>query len=114
MNISRDHSIANQKQMIMDNFQWDDVKKIFDLMDWKYGSTPWPEHDYTPEISDFQELVSELLATVTSKPEIDSESSSGRFVAKWNAREELLSLSFVPFESEIVHDEPNETIFLAQ
>jgi hypothetical protein len=112
MLISRDHSIENQKKIIMDNFQWDEIKKIFDFMDWKYASSPNPDDDYLPEIHHLKELVTELLETVTANPSISYISSSGRFQAKWNADDELLSLSFIPYESEILHDEPNETIFL--
>ena len=110
---SRDHSITNQKQMIMDNFQWEDVKKIFNFMDWKYAKSPFPEDDYIPEIEDFKFLANELLTTVTENSSISSVSSSGRFYAKWDAGEELLSFLFVPFESEILHDESNEAIFIS-
>ena len=82
----------------MDNFQWDEIKKIFDFMDWKYASSPNPDDDYLPEIHHLKELVTELLETVTANSTISYISSSGRFQAKWNADDELLSLSFIPYE----------------
>lgn len=110
---TRDHSIDSQISMIMQNFPFHDVKKIFDYMGYKYMTTPYDE--YQPKIEDLQFLAESLLRDAGEKGKnrnMNMTISSGRFEAFWNCDEETLSLKFIPYESEIITNEAEETIYV--
>ena len=110
--ISRDHSVKNQKQMILNTFDWDAVATIFKTMGWVYATSLNPADDYIPDPIDCRLKGSELLDDVTENLQNTKTISSGRFEAHWSASDESLSLRFIPLEVEILHDESSETIYV--
>jgi hypothetical protein len=109
---TRDHSIESQVKIIINSFPFDDVKKIFDFMDFKYITGPYEE--YNPKIEDLIFLAQSLLKDAGKKGKkknMNMTISSGRFEAFWNNEEETLSLKFVPYEGEIMFNEEEETIY---
>ncbi len=114
--ITRDHSIQSQINLLMNNFDWEKVMQIFISQDLKYGIFDPDKKqlvDYSPSLEDIQFLVKELMESCVSNPKESGTWSSGLFQVEWNAFEEKLKLQFIPYELEIIHDEPNETIFIA-
>lgn len=110
---TRDHSVHSQIDLILKSFPFDEVKKIFRFMDFKY--IQGIDLEYDPEIEDFIYLVTSLLKEVAKKGKSKKTNmtiSSGRFEVFWNNDEETLSLKFIPFESEILMNEGEETIFV--
>ena len=111
---TRDHSISAQIDLIMNSFPFDDVKRIFDFMNFKYIQSLDIEYDPTKE--DLMYLTKSLLKSAAEKgkkAKTNVTISSGRFEAFWNNDEETLSLQFIPFESEIMLNEDEETIYVA-
>ena len=110
---TRDHSIDSQVNMIIRSFPFDEVKKVFDFMNFKYMAGPYEE--YSPKIEDLVFLASSLLEGAGKKgkrKKMNMTISSGRFEAFWNNENENLSLKFVPFESEVMFNEEDETIYV--
>lgn len=110
---TRDHSIPSQIDLIIQSFEFDDVKKIFELMDFKY--IQGLDSEYSPTKEDFIFLTKNLLEGAAQKGRKNNTNvtiSSGRFEAFWNNDEETLSLKFIPFEAEIMLNEDEETIYV--
>lgn len=113
--ITRDHSVQSQMNLLMENFNWNAVMKIFENQQLKYCTFDADTKDfieYTPSLDDVQLVVKELLESAVKNIKENSTWSSGLFQVEWNAYDEALKLQFVPYELEIAHDEPNETIFI--
>lgn len=111
---TRDHSVPTQINLIMQSFPFDDVKKIFEFMDFKYIQSL--DVEYNPLKEDLIYLTKSLLESAAEKGKKGNTNvtiSSGRFEAFWNNDEETLSLRFIPFESEIMLNEDEETIYVA-
>lgn len=109
---TRDHSVNGQIDLIIKTFPFDEVKKIFDHMEFKYISGITEE--YQPKIEDFIYLAESLLRSAGEngkKKKMNMTITSGRFEAHWDNENESLTLKFVPFESEIMFNEEDETIY---
>ena len=110
---TRDHSVSSQINLIMNSFPFHDVKKIFDFMNFKY--IMGFDCEYSPTETDIKYLVENLLISAGNrgkKFKTNMTISSGRFEVFWNNDEETLTLKFIPFESEIMLNESEETIFV--
>lgn len=110
---TRDHSISSQIDLILNSFDFYSVKKIFDYMDFKY--IQGIENEYSPSKEDLIYLAKNLLEGAADKGKKNRSNmtiSSGRFEAFWNNEEETLNLKFIPFESEIMLNEEDETIYV--
>jgi hypothetical protein len=113
--ITRDHSIQSQMDLIMENFNWDAVMRVFKTEQLKYCAFDADAKDfieYSPSLEDVQSVVKELFESSVKDIKKNATWSSGLFNVEWNAYDETLKLQFIPYELEIAHDEPNETIFV--
>lgn len=113
--ITRDHSIQSQIDLLMKNFNWFGVLKVFQTQELKYCTFDADTKDfieYIPKLEDIQFLVKELFESATKDKTKNAIWNSGLFQVEWNAHDEALKLLFIPYELEIAHDEPNETIFI--
>lgn len=111
--MTRDHSKESQVSLIMDNFDWDNVYKIFKVCEYTYAKNI--HEDYYPELEDIQEMAYSLLNDCYDygkKNDMNCILSSGRFEVNWDNIDEILSLRFIPEEKEIMLDEPNEAIYV--
>jgi hypothetical protein len=113
--ITRDHSVQSQINLLMENFNWQGVLKVFQTQELKYCTFDADTKDfvdYIPDLDDIQLVVKELFESATKDKTKNATWNSGLFQVEWNAYDETLKLQFVPYELEIAHDEPNETIFV--
>jgi hypothetical protein len=111
---TRDHSIKSQIDLISKSFPFDEVHKIFTFMNFTYISGLYDE--YSPTKEDIKFLAINLLQNAGKrgkKMKTNMIYSSGRFEARWDNDEETLSLKFIPFESEIMVNESEETIYVS-
>jgi len=111
--ITRDHSLEAQIELIMSNFNFELVHDIFEKFKFTYFKDLTTE--IIPSIDLIEEMAYTLLMDVVEKVrenEGNVRISSGRLEAEYSTMTETLSLKFVPEEKEIVHDEGNETIFV--
>ena len=115
---TRDHSYESQVKLLMSNFNWNSVLRIFENEKLTYVRFDEKEKNfvnYVPNYEDVTSLVLELFKSAKpnkKRGERSATVSSGLFTVHWDDNEELLSLRFSPYELEVVHDEPNETIFV--
>jgi hypothetical protein len=110
---TRDHSLKSQIDLIMKSFPFGEVHKIFNFMNFKYITGIYDE--YSPTEEDLRYLVKSILESAGKrgkKLKTNMTYSSGRFEARWDNDEETLSLKFIPFESEIMINESEETIYV--